>query len=84
MSYSSLTGLVYIPTTDRRAETKAAVEAGEGGEGLFGRLIAWDPVAETARWSVEEQIAVNGGVLSTSGKPGFSGTRYRGICGLRC
>jgi len=73
MSYSSLTGLVYIPTTDRRADTKAAVEAGEGGEGLFGRLIAWDPIAETARWSVEEQISVNGGVLSTAGNLVFQG-----------
>src|SRR6266567_2008945 len=73
MSYSSLTGLVYIPATDRRPETKAAVEAGEGGEGLFGRLIARDPVAETARWSVEEQISVNGGVLSTAGNLVFQG-----------
>jgi len=77
MSYISLTGLVYIPTTDRRAETKAAVEAGERRRGLFGRLIAWDPVAETARWSVEEQIAVNGGVLSTSGNLVFQGQGYR-------
>src|SRR5713226_8311181 len=73
MSYSSLTGLVYIPTTDRGAGTKAAVEAGEGGEGLFGRLIGWDPVAQSARWSVEEEIAVNGGVLSTAGNLVFQG-----------
>jgi len=73
MSYSSLTGLVYIPSTDRRSDTKAALEAGESGEGLYGRLIAWDPVAETARWSVEEQISVNGGVLSTAGNLVFQG-----------
>ena len=73
MSYDSLTGLVYIPTTDRRSDTKAAVEAGEGGEGLFGRLIAWDPIAESRRWSVEEEIAVNGGVLSTAGNLVFQG-----------
>jgi quinohemoprotein ethanol dehydrogenase len=73
MSYDSLTGLVYIPTTDRRAETKAAVEAGESGQGLFGRLIAWDPIAESARWSVEQEIAVNGGVLSTAGNLVFQG-----------
>jgi quinohemoprotein ethanol dehydrogenase len=73
MSYSSLTGLVYIPTTDRRSDTKAPAEAGESGEGLFGRLIAWDPVAQSARWSVEEQIAVNGGVLSTAGNLVFQG-----------
>ncbi len=73
MSYSPLTGLVYIPTTDRRADTKAAVEAGEGGEGLFGRLIAWDPVAQSARWSAEEEIATNGGALSTAGNLVFQG-----------
>src|SRR6516225_7859050 len=73
MSYDTLTGLVYIPTTDRRPDTKAPVEAGESGEGLFGRLIAWDPIAEAARWSVEEEIAVNGGVLSTAGNLVFQG-----------
>src|SRR5712664_209797 len=73
MSYSSKTGLVYIPSTDRRSDTKAAVEAGESGEGLYGKLIAWDPIAETARWSVEEQISVNGGVLSTAGNLVFQG-----------
>ena len=73
MSYSSLTGLIYIPATDRRADTKAAVEAGEGGVGLFGKLIAWDPVAEKSRWSVEEQISVNGGVFSTAGNLVFQG-----------
>jgi quinohemoprotein ethanol dehydrogenase len=73
MSYSTLTGLVYIPTTDRRADAKAAVESGESGVGLEGRLIAWDPVSQAARWSVEEQIATNGGVLSTAGNLVFQG-----------
>src|SRR5438105_2090503 len=73
MSYDTLTGLVYIPTTDRRSDTKAPVEAGESGEGLFGRLIAWDPIAETARWSVEEEIDVHGGVLATAGNLVFQG-----------
>jgi len=73
MSYSSLTGLVYIPSTDRRANTKAAVEAGESGEGLYGKLIAWDPIGETPRWSVDEQIAVNGGTLSSAGNLVFQG-----------
>ncbi len=73
MSYSSLTGLVYVPTTDRHADSKAEVEAGEGGAGLFGRLMAWDPVSQSARWSVEEEIAVNGGVLSTAGNLVFQG-----------
>ena len=73
MSYDAQTGLVYIPTTDRRADAKAAVESGESGVGLEGRLIAWDPVSESARWSVQEPIATNGGVLSTAGNLVFQG-----------
>ena len=73
MSYDASTGLVYIPTTDRRADAKAAVESGESGVGLEGRLIAWDPVNQSARWSVEEPIATNGGVLSTAGNLVFQG-----------
>jgi quinohemoprotein ethanol dehydrogenase len=73
MSYNAQTGLVYIPTTDRRADAKAAVESGESGVGLLGRLIAWDPVSQSARWSVEEPIATNGGVLSTAGNLVFQG-----------
>jgi quinohemoprotein ethanol dehydrogenase len=73
MSYNAQTGLVYIPTTDRRADAKAAVESGESGVGMEGRLIAWDPVKQAARWSVEESIATNGGVLSTAGNLVFQG-----------
>jgi quinohemoprotein ethanol dehydrogenase len=73
MSYNAQTGLVYVPTTDRRPDAKAAVESGESGVGLMGRLIAWDPVSQSARWSVEEQIATNGGVLSTAGNLLFQG-----------
>ena len=73
MSYSTLTGLVYVPATDRRADAKAAVESGESGVGLEGRLIAWDPVKQSARWSVEQPIATNGGVLSTAGNLVFQG-----------
>ena len=73
MSYSTFTGLVYVPATDRKADAKAAVESGESGVGLEGRLIAWDPVTQSARWSVEEPIATNGGVLSTAGNLVFQG-----------
>lgn len=81
MSYSPLTGLVYIPTTDRRSHIQSAAEAGEQeaiGEGAWagafdGRLIAWDPVNESARWSVELPIAINSSVLSTAGNLVFQG-----------
>ena len=73
MSFSPETGLVYIPTTDRKAGTNAAVETGEWMRGTEGKLIAWDPVSQSAKWTVEEPIATNGGVLSTSGNLVFQG-----------
>ncbi len=40
---------------------------------LKGRLLAWDPVKQEARWSVEHENAWNGGVLSTAGGLVFQG-----------
>src|SRR6266403_1151277 len=73
MSHSALTGLVYVPATDRKSASNKAVESGEWMHGTDGRLIAWDPVAQSARWSVQEPIATNGGVLSTAGNLVFQG-----------
>ena len=73
MSHNPGTGLVYIPATDRKPNTHAAVETGEWMRQTEGRLIAWDPVTQSERWSVEEQIATNGGVLSTAGNLVFQG-----------
>lgn len=39
----------------------------------FGRLIAWDPVAGKARWSVDLKLPVNGGALTTAGNLVFAG-----------
>lgn len=41
--------------------------------GLKGRLIAWDPVTQSPRWTVEHENAWNGGVLSTAGGLVFQG-----------
>jgi quinohemoprotein ethanol dehydrogenase len=73
MSYSSQTGLVYVPATDREAGSHADVESGEWMRGTQGKLIAWDPINQSARWTVEEPIATNGGVLSTAGNLVFQG-----------
>jgi len=85
MSYSPITGLVYVPTTDRRALLKAAEDSDADsdedqpqGEGAWasafdGRLVAWDPVSECVRWSVEQPIAVNSSTLSTAGNLVFQG-----------
>ena len=40
---------------------------------LKGRLIAWDPIKQEARWTVEHNNAWNGGVLSTAGGLVFQG-----------
>ena len=40
---------------------------------LKGRLLAWDPQTQSARWSVEHDNAWNGGVLSTAGNLVFQG-----------
>ncbi|HEV2401541.1 MAG TPA: PQQ-binding-like beta-propeller repeat protein [Candidatus Sulfotelmatobacter sp.] len=73
MSYDSGTGLVYIPATDRKPNSHSQVETGEWMQQTEGRLIAWDPVSQSERWSVEEEIATNGGVLSTAGNLVFQG-----------
>lgn len=73
MSYNSATGLVYVPTTDRHPKNDAAVESGEWMRGTEGKLIAWDPLKGSARWTVQEPIATNGGVLSTAGNLVFQG-----------
>lgn len=41
---------------------------------IKGRLIAWDPVKQEPRWSVEYQGPWNGGLLSTAGGLVFQGT----------
>jgi len=40
---------------------------------MVGRLLAWDPKTQAARWSVEHPIIVNSGVLSTAGNLVFQG-----------
>jgi quinohemoprotein ethanol dehydrogenase len=73
MSYHPGMGLVYIPATDRKPDSHAEVETGEWMQQTEGRLIAWDPVNQAERWSVEEEIATNGGVLSSAGNLVFQG-----------
>ena len=68
MSYSPLTGLVYIPAYDNIMG--ARYDADRTG---VGRLIAWDPVAQSSRWSVQERFQFNGGVLSTGSGLVFQG-----------
>jgi quinohemoprotein ethanol dehydrogenase len=68
MSYSPVTQLVYVPIMDRRRNGTAP-----GALPMVGRLLAWDPKLQAARWSVEHPIIVNSGVLSTAGNLVFQG-----------
>ena len=85
MSFSSRTGLVYVPVTDMAANFSAGGFFGARTDLLgygpeeevplgVGKLLAWDPVGRRARWSVDYPLAFNGGVLSTAGDLVFHGT----------
>jgi PQQ-dependent dehydrogenase (methanol/ethanol family) len=84
MSYSPLTGLVYIPAMTYPAfmaaagEGKAAVEdayyALEHKLTAKGTLLAWDPIKQQARWERDIGPPVEGGILSTAGNLVFQGT----------
>jgi glucose dehydrogenase/cytochrome c553 len=74
MSYSPLTGLVYIPATTHwqlmgpfDARQKYLAEHPDTKTGFTGRLTAWDPVAQREVWRSEEFINPTGGVQVTGG-----------------
>lgn len=87
MAYSPATGLVYVPTMQlggryfrgEPADDEVAVGGlvignhREPGDGT-GKLVAWDPVAQKARWSVANPTVWNGGVAVTAGNVVFQGT----------
>lgn len=87
MSFNPKTGLVYIPYMQLGARyttrtfpdffsfgtmTFVPYEAGDG-DGK-GALLAWDPVAQQARWKVPVETLWNGGTLTTAGNLVFQGT----------
>ena len=41
-----------------------------------GALVAWDPVAQKARWTVDYPGPINGGTLATAGNLVFQGTAF--------
>lgn len=87
MSYSPVTGLVYIPANNLCMDmTQNEVEynkgkmylgkdfpAKPGPGGNLGELVAWDPVKQQKVWGVKESTPFNGGTLSTGGNLVFAG-----------
>jgi PQQ-dependent dehydrogenase (methanol/ethanol family) len=46
---------------------------------IRGKLVAWDPVAQKARWEVKRDWPWNGGTLATAGNLVFEGTAHGGF-----
>jgi PQQ-dependent dehydrogenase (methanol/ethanol family) len=104
MSYSPLTGLVYLPAMQVPSAYQDDVNykrlIGRWNTGVIfltppegvvpgdtpearrayvtsltsGSLIAWDPVKQEARWTIERDWPWNGGTLATGGNLVFQGT----------
>lgn len=68
MSYSPLTGLVYVPLYQRPSKPGEFDLPGAKGE-----LVAWSPLRQVPVWSIEQQLPINAGVLSTAGNLVFQG-----------
>jgi quinohemoprotein ethanol dehydrogenase len=78
--------LLYIPVLDVPSiVSNYDAESGEYNDTLElftevdgkafspGKLIAWDPVSQTERWSVDHPLPFNGGLLTTAGNLVFQG-----------
>jgi len=55
------------------SDTLEVFDEVDGKPHVPGQLIAWDPVSQSARWSVDHDVAFNGGVLATAGGLVFQG-----------
>ncbi len=87
-------GLLYIPvmefadirTKDEYRLSRVFTEV-DGEPFSPGKLLAWDPVKQSPRWTVNHKLPLNGGVLATAGNLVFQGdaqgqfTAYRADTG---
>ena len=87
MAFSPETGLLYIPVIDIPSEityhgngeltdTLVMVTEIDGKPFAPGKLVAWDPVSQQARWTVPHELPFNGGVLATAGDLVFQGDAF--------
>ena len=88
MSFNPNTGLVYFSAWDIPALYEYKKDAKLGGvlvdnyamgndaKAIKGRgwLQAWDPIRQTARWKIPQDVPINGGTLSTASNLVFHGT----------
>jgi quinohemoprotein ethanol dehydrogenase len=66
-------GVNLLPNIGPSTITPPAVNP-PGTSNTAGSLLAWDPVAQKARWSVPYQEGTGGGTLTTAGNLVFQGT----------
>ena len=87
MAYHPGLQLVYIPVIDvptivtdyEDGDYEDTVEMQTEVDGkpfAPGKLLAWDPVANKRRWSVDHDLPFNGGVLATAGNLVFQGDAH--------
>jgi quinohemoprotein ethanol dehydrogenase len=71
------------------SDTLELLDEVDGKPHVPGMLVAWDPRSQSARWSVNHEVAFNGGVLATAGNLVFQGdatgrfSAYRADSGKR-
>jgi quinohemoprotein ethanol dehydrogenase len=82
MAFHPQSGLSYIPVIDLPS---AANNEGDGEDVIMlteldgeahspGKLVAFDPVSQSIRWSVDRALPYNGGLMTTAGGLVFQGT----------
>ena len=87
MAFSPRTGLLYIPVIDipsdvtyegdgEFSDTLVMVTELDGKPFDPGKLVAYDPVLQQARWTVAHELPFNGGVLATAGNLVFQGDAF--------
>jgi len=84
MAYHPGLGLSYIPVVDIPAVVTPRGDGTYADDNVMftevdgkpfspGKLVAFDPVSQSIRWTVDQRLAYNGGVMATAGNLVFEG-----------
>ena len=81
MAFHPGTGLSYIPVVDLPSEVNndgtgeevVMLTEVDGVRHVPGRLVAFDPAAQSIRWAVDHELPYNGGLMATGGNLVFQG-----------
>lgn len=82
MAFSPITKLSYIPVVDLPSvvnnegsgEDVVLFTELDGAPHKPAKLVAFDPVTQSIRWSVDRDLPYNGGLMTTAGNLVFQGT----------